>query len=187
MRTPVAPLRGSNDAAVLAGRTLFAQPGLTGVAGTSCATCHGGQKWTRSTVAYTAPPSADLGHGTEEVRGAELRRTLAQPSVLFDVGTFVPFTAGRLLEARPNPTDIGQRVNALGANGFNVPSLLGIAATAPYLHHGAAFALGEVFDGSLDGNGAGPLRSVHHVADAQQRQQLVAFLRSIDESTPIFP
>ena len=186
VRSPVAPARGNNDFLTTAGRELFGQPGLTGVAGTSCATCHGGAKWTRSTVAYTAPPSPDLGHGTEEVRGAELRRTLAQPTVLFDVGTFVPATAGRLLESRPNPTDIGQRVNALGANGFNIPSLLGVAATAPYLHHGAAASLEAVLDGSADGNGASPLRSVHHVADAAQREQLVAFLRSIDATSSIF-
>jgi YVTN family beta-propeller protein len=186
VRSPVAPARGINDFVTTAGRELFGQPGLTGVAGTSCATCHGGAKWTRSTVAYTAPPSPDLGHGTEEVRGAELRRTLAQPTVLFDVGTFVPGTAGRLLESRPNPTDIGQRVNALGANGFNIPSLLGVAATAPYLHHGAAATLEAVLYGSQDGNGASPLRSVHHVTDAAQRDQLVAFLRTIDATASIF-
>jgi YVTN family beta-propeller protein len=187
VRSPVAPLRGSIDPSVTAGRALFAQLGLTGPATVSCASCHGGPKWTHSTVAYTAPPSPDLAHGTEEVRGAELRRTTAQPSVLFDVGTFVPFTAGRLVEARPNPTDVGQRVNALGANGFNIPSLLGVAATAPYFHHGMAATLEQVLDGSLDGNGTGALRSVHHVADAAQRAQLVAFLRSIDETSVSFP
>ena len=107
--------------------------------------------------------------------------------MLLDVGTFVPFTAGRLLEGRPNPADIGQRVNALGANGFNIPSLLGIATTAPYFHHGAAATLDQVFDGSLDGSGASPLRSVHHVVDAGQRQQLIAFLRAIDDTAVAFP
>lgn len=187
VRTPVAPARSAPPAEVQAGRDLFGQPGLTGVAGMSCANCHGGAKWTRSTVAYAAPPSADLGHGTELVIAAELRRTPAQTSVLFDVGTFVPFTAGRLLESRPNPSDIGQRVNALGGNGFNIPSLLGVASSAPFLHHGTARTLEEVLDGSQDGNGTSPLRSVHHVDNLQRRQSLVLFLRTIDAETAIFP
>jgi hypothetical protein len=187
VRTPVAPDKDAPPGSIQEGRDLFGQPGLTGVAGMSCASCHGGAKWTRSTVAYAAPPSADLAHGTEQVIAAELRRTPAQPSVLFDVGTFVPFTAGRLLESRPNPTDVGQRVNALGANGFNIPSLLGVASSAPYLHHGTARTLEEVLDGSQDGNGASPLRSVHHVDNEPRRQALVLFLRTIDAESAIFP
>ncbi|HEX6810304.1 MAG TPA: hypothetical protein VF384_01660 [Planctomycetota bacterium] len=186
VRTPIAPGKDASPASVQEGRDLFGQSDLT-VVGMSCASCHGGAKWTRSTVAYAAPPSADLAHGTELVVGAELRRTPAQPSVLFDVGTFVPFTAGRLLESRPNPADVGQRVNALGGNGFNIPSLLGIASSAPYLHHGTARTLEEVLDGSQDGNGNSPLRSVHRVGSAAQRQALVVFLRTIDAETAIFP
>ena len=187
VRTPVAPDKNAPVADVQAGRELFGQAGLTGVPGISCASCHGGAKWTRSTVAFAAPPSPDLAHGTELIVAAELRRTPAQPSVLFDVGTFVPFTAGRLLEARFNPADVGQRVNALGGNGFNIPSLLGVASSAPYLHHGVARTLEEVLDGSHDGNGTSPLRSVHHVDNVARRESLVLFLRTIDAETAIFP
>jgi hypothetical protein len=50
----------SNNAAAARGRVLFGQQGLV-VPGSSCATCHGGSKWTRSTVDYVAPPSPKWG------------------------------------------------------------------------------------------------------------------------------
>jgi cytochrome c peroxidase len=187
VRSHVAPLHGSTQPAVQAGRALFGQDGLTGVPGFSCATCHGGARWTRSVVDYVAPPSPDLLRGPQEVIGAELRQTATQPQVLFDVGTFVPFTAGRNVEGRPNPADVGQRVNALGANGFNIPSLLGVASSAPYYHNGLAASLEEVLNGAFDGNGTGPVITVHRVAGEADRANLIAFLRSIDELTMTFP
>jgi YVTN family beta-propeller protein len=186
VRSHVAPNRGKTNAAITAGRELFAQAGLTGVSGVSCATCHGGAKWTRSVVDFAAPPSPDLGRGFEEVRGAELRRTRSQPATLFDVGTFVPFTAGRNIEAQFNPADVGVRVNALGANGFNIPSLLSVHQTPPYYHHGIARTLDEVLNGAHDQNGTSPLKGVHRVADPTQRANLIEFLKSIDETTAIF-
>ena len=84
----------ATDPLVAEGRTLFETTGLTGVANVSCASCHGGPKWTRSTVDYVAPPSFDLAHGDQEVAAAELRKTASQPGtlpengVLVDVGTF---------------------------------------------------------------------------------------------------
>lgn len=191
VRSNVAPNRGvsggASGGAVAAGAALFAQPGLTGVADVSCATCHGGSKWTRSIVDFASPPSPDLARGFEEVRGAELRRTKAQPATLFDVGTFVPFSAGRNSEGRFNPSDVGQRINALGAAGFNIPSLLSVHQTAPYFHHGIAQTLDEVLGGAHDQNGASPFKGVHHVPNATQRANLIEFLRAIDETTPIFP
>src|SRR6185295_16007228 len=109
----------------------------------SCATCHGGPRFTRSQVDYTAPPSPEigLGLGNERVIGAELRQTAGQgpnagqfPGVLLNVGTFTANAGGgRVNEIRANPADIGQAVAPLGANGFNIPSLLSVHETAPYL------------------------------------------------------
>jgi hypothetical protein len=158
----------------------------------SCATCHGGPKWTRSKVDYTPPPSPEvgLGLGNERVIGAELRQTATQgpnpgqfPGMLINVGTFT-LGGGRLNEIRPNPADISQPVNPLGANGFNMPSLLSVHETAPYFYSGLAQTLEEVLNGSQDGNGG--LR-VHFVTDPGQRAALIAFLRSIDQTTPTFP
>jgi cytochrome c peroxidase len=194
VRTRVAP---NHDVDVRAGRDLFGQEGLTGVAGVSCATCHGGAKWTRSTVDYVAPPSPDLQHGDQEVAGAELRKTASQPGdspfngVLIDVGTFVSYDVaaktGRVNEVRLDPADGGRRLTALGANGFNIPSLLGVGSSAPYYHNGMATTLEEVLDGSRDGSGTSTLRSVHFVQSDALRQELIEFLKAIDAATPIFP
>jgi hypothetical protein len=183
VRSAKAPVPATDPDAV-AGRTLFGQVGLT-VAGFSCATCHGGQKWTRSIVDYNRPPSPDtgLGLGNERVIGVELRETATQgPNVLLNAGTFT--TTGRVNEIRFNPADISNAIAPLGANGFNIPSLLSVHETAPYFYSGLAQTLEQVLNGSQDANGG---VQAHFVANTAQRAQLIQFLRSIDEQTPIFP
>ena len=76
---------------------------------------------------------------------------------------------------------------AQGALGFNIPSLLGLAVGAPYLHGGNAPTLEQLFDEAFAG---------HHAAvaagflahDSPTRAEdvaaLVEFLLSIDEMTP---
>ena len=187
---PLAGKNGSGDPLVAQGRTLFDTAGLTGVSNISCTSCHGGPKWTRSIIDYQGAPSFDLAHGAQEVAAAELRKTASQPGtlpqngVLVDVGTF---DATRLHEVRVNPADVGQRIVALGANGFNVPSLLGVGTSAPYYHDGIAPTLDAVLNGSADGFGASTLRTVHRVTDANQRAALVEFLKSIDGNSTTFP
>ena len=77
---------------------------------------------------------------------------------LVDVGTFRP-------ESGP-----------LGVDGFKVPTLLGVHASAPYLHDGSAADLHAV------------LSNVTHVGllEAAQVDDLVAFLRSIDAFTTTY-
>lgn len=103
--------------------------------------------------------------------------------VLRDVGTW---NGADLLEKKSDGT------RAQGALGFNPPSLLGLSTSAPYFHHGAARTLREVFSsrfapharagnsGFLANGGVTP-------AEQQQLDDLVGFLASIDDSTPIFP
>lgn len=191
-RPRLAPV-AENDPNAIAGRTLFGTVGLV-QPGFSCATCHAGPKWTRSTVDYGPPPSPEIGVGlgNERVIGAELRQTTSQgpspsqgPGVLINVGTFTPNAAGgRVNEIRINVGDASQAIAPLGANGFNIPSLLSVHATAPYFYNGIAQTLDEVLNGSRDGNGG---TQHHFVANAAQRAQLIAFLRSIDQTTPTFP
>jgi mono/diheme cytochrome c family protein len=174
-----------NSAGPVQGRQLFGEVGLV-VPGFSCATCHGGPKWTRSIVDYAPPPSPDvgLGLGNERVIGAELRQTATQgPNVLINVGTFT-LGGGRENEIRFNGADIGQAIAPLGANGFNIPSLLSAHETAPYFYSGLAQTLEEVLDGSQDTFGG--VRH-HFVADPAQRANLVSFVRSIDQTTLTFP
>jgi len=67
--------------------------------------------------------------------------------------------------------------DVLGANGFDVPTLLGLHATAPYLHDGSAPTLADVLANELHG---GRSLGAHEVT------ALTAFLRSIDAGTPPF-
>jgi hypothetical protein len=187
----------ANDVGARRGRALFGQPGLV-VAGFSCVTCHGGPKWTRSAVDYDPAPSPEvgLGLGNERVIGAELRQTARQPNlpnpippqfpgVLVNVGTFLANAAGgRVNEIRINAADPSNAIAPLGANGFNIPSLLSVHETAPYFYNGLAQTLEQVLDGSQDSNGG--IRH-HFVTDTQKRADLIRFLRSIDTATPSFP
>ena len=155
--------------------------------------------WMLGWPAVQAPPSPEvgLGLGNERIIGAELRQTATQPNtpgpvtppqfpgVLINVGTFTPNAAGgRTNEIRFNGADISQAIAPLGANGFNIPSLLSVHETAPYFYSGLATTLDQVLDGSQDGNGG--VRH-HFVPSAAQRADLIQFLRSIDDRTPIFP
>ena len=188
IRSSQAPVSSSSPSA-LSGNALFNQVGLV-VPDFSCASCHGGPKFTRSTVGYSGPPSPDvgLGLGNQRVIGAELRQTVAQgpnagqfPGVLINVGTFAANAAGgRVNEIRANGADVSQAIAPLGANGFNIPSLLSVFETAPYFYNGLAQTLEEVLNGSQDTNGG--VRH-HFVASAAQRADLVSYLKSIGPAT----
>ncbi len=79
--------------------------------------------------------------------------------ILHDVGTHNP------------ETDI------LGKNGFDVPTLLGLHATAPYLHDGSAKTLTKVLEN---------LEHVSQKLTQEEYEDLVAFLKSIDNETVFF-
>jgi len=107
------------------------------------------------------------------ITGGQLTRFLV------NVGTFDAAAANEL---RPSGTNI---VTANGALGFNIPSLLSVFASAPYLHSGAAQTLDEVLD-NVTHRSAGAA-GVDTLASAEDRRKLVLFLESIDGSTPTFP
>jgi hypothetical protein len=173
-----APINAS-DPAAFRGRALFGQVGLL-QPGVSCATCHGGPRWTRSTVDFGSPAPAS------QVSGLEIFKTATQPlgseaSVTVRVGTFL---STRNNERRPDPADPSNVISPLGAEGFNIPSMLSLCGTAPYFYSGLAPTLTNVLDGSTDGNGG---TRYHFVSDPSQRADLVQFLNSIDATTPTFP
>jgi hypothetical protein len=163
------------------GRALFSQSGLV-VVGFSCASCHGGPKWTRSTVDFSAPcsPDSNVGLGDERVIASELRQTMTQPTngVLINVGTRETMAVN---EMRQSPGDIRSNSFARGGSGYNIPSLLSVHSTAPYFHSGTAPTLEHVLNGSADSFGG---TRHHFVPSAAQRADLIAFLRSIDDTTP---
>ncbi len=119
--------------------------------------------------------------------------------ILRDVGTFpvqpaqAPWALiGITPEGAPPVRELKQDMVslAMGQTGFNIPSLLGLSVGAPYFHAGNARTLEEVLDKAF---------SKHHqafvpgfladsVAEPQKRaaqvKSLVAYLLSIDDSSP---
>jgi YVTN family beta-propeller protein len=102
-----------------------------------------------------------------------------------NVGTFgVPgdVAATDALEIKPgNPSPRAQ-----GRGGYNVPSLYGVQVGGPYLHHGQARTLEELFTDAkwLAHTQAGAANFLGAGDVARDRQDLVNYLLSIDASTP---
>ncbi|MBA2593500.1 MAG: hypothetical protein M3495_09080 [Pseudomonadota bacterium] len=151
---------------------------------TNCASCHGGAKWTKSQVLYSDNPSftpALVPRDPGIVATGVQIQTFTDPAVdggtlkflETSPGTFDPSGA---IEVRGAGAAIGQR--ALGALGFNVPSLLSTSFHAPYFHNGAAQTLEQVFAlHQLAGGGT--------IQGLPGANNLLAFLRSIDGRTAI--
>jgi YVTN family beta-propeller protein len=158
-----APLSPTADANVTAGRLLFTQA--------FCHTCHGGKNWNASRVRYTPPPTTP----PITITGGQIVNELRQ------VGTFDPSAANEVRIAGTPPAI----VTANGALGFNPPSLLSVFAGAPYLHSGAAETLEDVLD-NVTHRAAG-LGGKDVLTDPGDRADLVAFLKSIDETTVTVP
>ena len=76
----------------------------------------------------------------------------------------------------PPPTDPPTIDAGIGTGlaPVNVPTLLGLWATAPYLHDGSAATLFDVLDRNVD-----DLHGTTSTLDAQQRSDLVEFLKSL--------
>jgi len=89
------------------------------------------------------------------------------------------------LEVRPLN---GMLVRAEGRAGYNVPSLYGLALGAPYLHHGQAPTLTELFTNAAWGfhTNAGNANFSVALSASGKVDDLIAFLMSIDATTPEF-
>ena len=168
----------SDAAAFGRGQTIF---------GTTCASCHGGQKWTKSEIfyrdnpAFTQDPAAGgvpLDPGVTNAGAQIVSFTLSGLTLTYleDVGTFDAIDP---LELRGAGAASGQL--ALGGLGFNVPSLLGVGSHAPYLHNGEAQTLSAVFPLHTLGTG-----TIATTLTAQQQADLIVFLNSIDGQTVTF-
>jgi YVTN family beta-propeller protein len=163
VRAPISPVP-SHTLGTLVGRVVFEAQG--------CQNCHGGKNWTISALDYTPPPAAT------EVVDAQLVRFLCR------VGTFdsTLFSDGVSNEIRANNA---ANVQARGALGFNVPSLISVFASAPYLHSGAAASLDDVV-GNVTHRTAGRADHADLLGSPLLRRFLVQFLKSIDrDSQPI--
>lgn len=199
IRSPEGDAGGEGDPA--AGRTVFMTAG--------CQNCHGGALWTLSERYFTPLLNGDLRTLTldaagiasiGDVRADQVRTTdttamnvlendangapQRHSCVVRDVGTFDAGASGRgAAEIRQNGG------NAQGVDGFNVPSLINIGLGAPYLHNGAAETLEELL--ADDGEFVTHLRAGNQVfaytPNSTELADLIAFLRTIDDSTPTIP
>ena len=196
---------------VSVGRQLFSSAG--------CAACHGGPLWTVSRVPYLPSfqtngsavgddgvPSMATGLRTQLRTGGTLWNPLlntdslkvAPEQVLIDGGlaTIGPERITCVLRDvgtfdRSDPLEVkssGQP--AQGELGFNPPSLFGVATSAPYLHHGKARTLTELFSPPFASHHEAGLPGFLELADggvdASQVAALVTFLESIDAQTVPF-
>jgi mono/diheme cytochrome c family protein len=205
IRSPRAPTN-LDKAQVEAGRELFTEQA-------KCQGCHGGEKWTVSRRFYTpstttnaalntAPltissdfpisllPARVAANQTLRFAGGNAAALDAILCVLRSVGTFNVAEADvGIAEVRADMTTRAQGDgNPAGeGRGYNVPSLLGASAGAPYLHAGNARTLEALFSDRF---------ALHHQAvsanfltetDTKARDQLIGqlvqYLLSIDEQT----
>jgi hypothetical protein len=175
VRAPNAPK--PSDTELAAGSALF---------DANCATCHGGAKWTKSQVLYTNNPALDApfaagGGARDPGLTVAANQIVTYSDSLVDavpldflegIGTF---DAGNAIEIRQNGAA------PLGAAGFNVPSLLGVGSSAPYLHNGSAETLEDLFAQHQIPGG-----TIASELDAAEQATLATFLRSIDGRSAIF-
>jgi hypothetical protein len=181
----VRPLHQPQPADTSAGQTVFGQ---------FCASCHGGVKWTKSEIFHRDNPAATMQNGpaldpgvsntNNEFKSFTCNGTNSSLTInyLEKVGTFDPNDP---IEIRDNAA----AAIALGADGFNVPTLLSINYSAPYLHRGQAQTLEEVFPLhglGPDGQVFPPKTTIANTLTAQQQSDLLVFLKSIDGTTPPF-
>ena len=118
---------------------------------------------------YTPPPAAN------EVVDAQLVRFLCR------VGTFDAslFTDGLSNEIRANAA---ANIQARGALGINVPSLISVFASAPYLHSGAAASIDDVL-ANVTHRTAGRADHQDFLGVPLFRRLLTQFVTSIDRDT----
>jgi YVTN family beta-propeller protein len=178
VRSPILPAP-ANQNLFFTGASVFAS---------SCASCHGGAKWSKSQVVYDNNPtfSADpaaggvvLDPGVTNAGPQIVSFTEGVDTLRFleGVGTF---NAADPIELRGQGAQIGQ--GSLGGLGFNVPSLLGARYHAPYFHNGSAATFDDVFD--HHNLGAGTIRTT---LQPNEIDGLREFLSTISGSSLTLP
>jgi cytochrome c553 len=190
VRAPIMPAIPA--AANTRGRELFASV---------CASCHGGTKWTKSRTAglyadnpllqvdpvgpafFTGVGINDAGVTMAGPQVVSVTRPLVGVLTLLDnVGTF---NAASPIEIRGAAAVAGQTTQGFapfGGLGFNTPSLLGVAYSAPYFHDGSAITLEQV----ATRHNLGATGTMATNMSAPDLADLLAFVRSIDDQTPPF-
>jgi YVTN family beta-propeller protein len=131
----------------------------------------------------TQPPIAldSSGPATPEIVVPQLACALR------NVGTFgIPGSGAGTTALEKRPPPVGGSDVAQGRAGYNIPSLYGLAVGAPYLHHGQAATLEELFsDPKWQSHAnAGNPNFFLTLSESGKLADLIKFLLSIDSSTP---
>ncbi|MEM7678053.1 MAG: hypothetical protein AAF449_18835, partial [Myxococcota bacterium] len=175
----------------------------------NCEYCHSGVLWTLSERYFQPILDGDLRATTFEEAGiTSLQAVFSSQTVIDDLGFANTPLIGNDANGAPQrhfcvvrdvdtfaalgPDNRGADEkrdnggNAQGVDGYNVPSLLNANTGAPYLHNGAAESLEKLLDPS--GSFETHLKAGNVVFNptAEDIQNLIAFIRSIDDTTPIF-
>lgn len=188
IRAPIMP-----DQAVVRGREMFQ---------TQCAGCHGGVKWTKSRTSpiyrnnptFAADPlgpaffagnnpplDANLIVAGPQIKQINGPQGVAPLVLLDNVGTFNAADPLELRGAGAVAGQVAQGFASLGGAGYNTPSLLGLAFSAPWLHDGSAETMEEVFARHKLAGGQSIQQTI---GDAASLAELKEFILSIDDQTP---
>jgi cytochrome c peroxidase len=182
IRPPILPLSGTGAERRL-GRRLF---------DTNCASCHGGDKWTKSQILHADNPAFFAAAGPPRDPGVANTGTQLQSYTVDPPGGPGPFTINYLEGVgtfdNQNPREIRGAGAAIGTTaagglGFNVPSVLGTRYHAPYLHDGSAQNFSQVFARHTLPGG----NTIEDELNNAERLALIEFLRSVDGSTNTLP
>lgn len=158
IRSPISPLRGSEDPEIAEGRQIFIN--------NNCQVCHGGVAWTSSEI---TPPITDQSLLVAGQIANQLR----------NVGTFNPADTNEI-RANAKPP--------LGEAGFVPPSLLSVFFQPPFFHNGSASSLDDVLGDRFAQHRSAGTGGIDGLTNPEDRRKLVKFLLSIDDATaPINP
>jgi len=191
VRAPIMPAAPATAEAN--GRAVFA---------TSCASCHGGAKWTKSRTSglyqdnpllqvdpvgpafFTGVGKNDAGVELSGPQVVSVSRD-GKPKLLMldNVGTFNPASP---IEIRGAAAVAGQTTQGFRpfGNGFNSPSLLGVVYSGPYFHDGSSHTLEDVAARHRLGEAPSTIASS---LSARDLADLLSFVRSIDDDTATMP
>jgi YVTN family beta-propeller protein len=181
---PFEPGRGGSTSE---GRRLFVEA--------NCAACHGGGQWSRSVKDFVSPP--DPSEIATEYGAPNANQQEFLFRFLKDIGSFglnvadgsnvlAGFPAIGAIEKDAGGLDaLGFDYNGDGkGNGFSPPSLLGAFQLAPYYHNGACETLACVVADVNHRRAALRDGQADRLDGELERDQLVRYLESIDDSTP---
>lgn len=159
----------------------LAQTAFTPPSFFSATTFYGNAGQPRSLISIQPAIAADDTGGAEAAALGVPQSACSQRNV----GTFGDRLNGAVTNALELRPANGQLVRAQGRAGYNVPSLYGLALGAPYLHHGLAPTLQDLFTNASweFHTAAGAANFPLVLAQPGKLDDLIAYLLTIDATT----